>query len=57
MVVNDVAHSGVENGVAQKLQALIVDWFTLLVAVHDALVHERHLVMADVAWNETDDVA
>ena len=49
MMVHDVAHNGIENGIAEKLEPLVVDGLALAVAVHDALVHERHLVVVDVA--------
>ena len=49
MMVHDVAHNGIENGIAEKLEPLVVDGLALAVAVHDALVHERHLVVVDMA--------
>ena len=57
MVVHNIAHGRIENSIAKKLQPLVVDGLSFLVAVHDTLVHERHLVIADVAWQEADDVA
>ena len=55
--VDNIAHGCVEHGVAQELQTLVVDGLSFLVAVHHALVHQGHLVIADVVGIEADDVA
>ena len=56
MVEDDVTHDSIQNGIAEKLQSLVVDRLSFLVAVHDALVHERHLIIRDVARVDPDDV-
>ena len=56
MAVDDITHCSIENGIAKKLQALVVDGLALFVAMHDALVHQSQLVVADVVWVKADDV-
>ena len=56
MLVDDVAHDGIEDGVAKKFEPLIVHWLPFLVAVHDALVHQGHLVITDIVGIESDDL-
>ena len=56
MAVDDVAHYGIEYGVAQKFQTLVVERFSLGVAPGYALVHQGQFVVLDVAGIEADDV-
>ena len=56
MLVYDVAHNSIEDGVAQKLKPLVVDGLALGVSSHDALVHQSQFVEADIVRIKTDDV-
>ena len=56
MVVDDVAHDGIEQCVAEKLQAFVVQRLALLVAAADALVHQCLLVVADIMGIEPHDL-
>ena len=56
VAVDDVAHNGVENGVAEKLQTLVVHGFPLFVASGHALVHQSELVIVYAVWIEAEDV-
>ena len=56
MAVDDITHCSIKNGIAKKLQALVVDGLAFLVAMHDALVHQCQLVVADVVGVKADDV-
>ena len=53
MLIYDVTHYNIKHGITEKLQSLIVHGFSLCVAVHDALVHQRHLVIANFVWIKT----
>ena len=53
MTVNDVTHSSVEYSITQELQSLVVQRLALVVALADALVHQRLLVILDVAGIES----
>lgn len=53
---HDVAHNGVENGVAQELKPLVVYGASLLVALGYALVEQCLLVETDVVGIKADDV-
>ena len=55
MTVHDVAHSGIEDGVAQKFKALVVDRLTLGVALKHALVHKCQLIQRDVVGINAND--
>ena len=48
MAEHDVAHGAIEHRVAKKFQSLVVDRLTLIVAMPDALVHQRYLVIRNV---------
>ena len=54
-MVYDVAHDGIEDGIAKKFQPLVVDGLAFL-AAHDALVHQGLLVVFDVFGEESQDV-
>ena len=56
MLVYDVAHNSIENGIAQELKPLVVDRLALGVSSHDALVHQSQFIEADVVRIEPDDV-
>lgn len=53
---HDVAHDGVENGVAQKFKTLVVYGPSLFVALGYALVEQCLFVQADVVRIKTDNV-
>ena len=55
MVVHDVPHDGIEQGIAEELQPLIVQRLALFVALRDAFVHQRQLIVPDVAGIEPHD--
>ena len=52
MFEHDVTDDSIEDGIAQELQPLIVQRLALVVALADALVHQRHLVILDVVGVE-----
>jgi hypothetical protein len=52
MAKYDIAYHCVEDGVTQKLQSLIVQRTTFLVALFDALMHQRLLIKLDVSGIE-----
>ena len=52
MFENDVAHDGIEDGVAEKFKTLVVDGLALGVAPRQALVHQGLLVETDVVGIE-----
>ena len=54
-VEHDVSHHGIEHGIAQKLQTLIVQRTALVVALSAALVCECHLVVVDALRIEAHD--
>ena len=49
---DDVAHDGIEDGVAEKFKTLVVDGLALGVAPRQALVHQGLLVETDVVGIE-----
>ena len=53
MLINDITYSSVEYGITKKLKSLIIKRFALVVALTDAFVHQRHLVILDVAGVES----
>ena len=53
MMVDDVAYYCVENGITEKFKSFIVYRFTLVVAVHDALVHQRHFIIFNIVGIKT----
>ena len=53
MTVNNVTHSSVEYSITQELQSLVVQRLALVVALADALVHQRHLVILDIVGVES----
>ena len=53
VTVNNVTYSSVEYSITQKLQSLVVQRLALVVALADALVHQRHLVILDVVRIES----
>ena len=55
MTKHDVAHGGVENGIAEKLQTLVVHEPSILVTAQGTFVHERHAIVADVVRIDADD--
>jgi hypothetical protein len=55
MLVHDISYYSIQNRITQELQPLVVHWFSLRIAVHDALVQQRHLVVADVVRIKTED--
>lgn len=54
MTVDNVAYSTVEHCIPKKFQPFVVDWFTLIITVPDALVHQGRLIISDVVGIETD---
>jgi len=57
MTVDNIADNGVQDGIAEKLQPLVVHGLPLLVAVHHALVHQSKLIVADVVGIEAENLA
>ena len=53
VLIHNITHYSIQYGITQKLQALVVHRLALGIAVHDALVHQRHLVITDVVWIKT----
>ena len=53
MTIDDIAHRSIEYGVTQELQPFVVKRLAFVVALADALVHQRHLVILDVAGIES----
>ena len=53
MAIDDITHRSIEYGIAEELQPLIVQRLALIVTFADALVHQRLLVILDVAGIET----
>ena len=51
MGIYDMSHDSTQNGVAEELQTFVVDGLPFL-AAHDALVHQRLLVVFDVIGEE-----
>ena len=54
MAIDDVAHSTIEHGIPQKLQALIVDGLALIITVADTFVQQCCLIISDVVGIEAD---
>lgn len=48
MAENYVANRAIEHGIAKEFQSLVVDGLSLVVAVPDAFVHQRYLIIRDV---------
>ena len=55
MLVHDMPYGSIENGIAKKLQTLVIHGFALGIATHDALMHQGQFVITDIVWIETDD--
>ena len=55
VAVYDVANDSVEDSVAKKFEALIVQWLSFLVAPGHTLVHQGELVELYPVWVETED--
>ena len=55
MLVDDVAHDGVEDGVAQKFQTFVVDEAPFLRAHGDGFVQQGLLIDFDVTREESED--
>jgi hypothetical protein len=55
MVIDNMSHHGVEDGITEKFQPFVVHGSSLL-PVHDALVHQGLLVVMDVVGVESQDV-
>jgi hypothetical protein len=47
--VNDVAHDGVEYGVAQEFKSFVVHRFAICTSSHHTLVHQGKLIVANVS--------
>ena len=47
-------HHRIENGIAQELQSLIVQRLAFVIALADALVHQRLTVILDVVRIKTE---
>ena len=54
MAEDDVADDSVEDGIAEKLQPLVVDFLAFGVAVGNALVHQRNLIETDVVGKDAE---
>ena len=55
MLVHDMPYGSIENGIAEKLQTLVIHGFAFGIATHDALMHQGQFVITDIVWIETDD--
>lgn len=53
VAVDDIAHYGVENGVAEEFQSLIVHGLAFSILAGNALVHERQFIIANVSGIKT----
>jgi hypothetical protein len=49
-----MSHHRIENGIAQEFQTLIVQRLAFVIALADALVHERLTVILDVVRIKTE---
>ena len=56
MTIYDIAYRSIEYGISKEFQALIVQGLALVVALTDALMHQRLLVILDVAGIESQNV-
>ena len=56
MLVDDMSHHSIQQGVAKKLQPLVVQRLAFLVAPAGTLVGQGRLIVTDVAGIEPDDV-
>ena len=53
MLIDNIAHNRIEDGITQKLQSFVVQGFTLCIATMDTLVHQSLLVISNVVRIET----
>ena len=53
MAIYNITHHSIEDRISKKFQTLVVYGLSLLVAMHYALVHQRQLIVADVARIKT----
>ena len=53
VVIHYIANDGIQDGVAKKFKPLVVHRLAFLVTVHDALMHQGHLVVTNVVGVET----
>ncbi|EJX03009.1 hypothetical protein EVA_08885 [gut metagenome] len=55
MAKHDIAYYRIEDGVAEKLQPLVVHGLSLLVAPRDAAVEQRNLIVFDMMRPDASD--